>query len=93
MKKLGTLLYRTNGDLLTSLSLSLYKATHVKANHMGKGSKISKQESPSYDPAIAYNNINSCIHKQIQKNLSADLKTPYSYDKFDVDKLVSETEP
>ena len=87
VKKLGTLLYR-------NLTLPLLiKAAHIKANHMGKDSDISKQESPSYDPAIVYDNINSCIHKQIQKNLSADLKTPYSYDKFDVDKLVSETDP
>ena len=48
VRSLGTLLYRTNGDLLTSLTLSLHKGTWIKSEN---NDKSSEHKSPSHDPA------------------------------------------
>ena len=65
VRKLGTLLYRTNGDLLTPLTLSLLEC--VKSSDNGKIG----DESQDFTNAFA--RINSCIHNEIHKHLSADL--------------------
>ena len=86
VKKCGTLLYRTNGDIFVSLSLSL---------HTQKG--VENKDTPSTkafpDHNEAYDEINSCVHQQIQKFLAADLRALYLFDELDIDKLVLEIDP
>ena len=49
---------------------------------------------PQKESLKAYcDKINSRIQNEIHKRISADLKNTYSYDSFDIDKLVSETDP
>ena len=69
-RRMGILLYRKNGDLLTSLTLSLHKGTCVK-------STSGEHKSPSHDTAKVYDRKNSCIHDEIHKYLSANLKNTF----------------
>ena len=65
VRKVGTLLYWTNGDLLTPLTLSLHSVL--------KSSDNGKIGDESQDFTNAFARVNSCIHNEIHKHLSADL--------------------
>ena len=65
VRKVGTLLYRTNGDLLTPLTLSLHSVLSQDRQW--------QNGDESQDFTNAFARINSCIHNEIHKHLSADL--------------------
>ena len=86
VKKLGTILYRSNGDLLTTLSLSLHK----------QKSKPQKCNCTCNDPISTKNysdKINTHIHQQIRKYLAADVSIPFEFDQLNIDQLVAEIDP
>ena len=86
LKKLGTILYRSNGDLLTTLSLSLHK----------QKSKSQKCNCTCNDPISTKNysdEINTHIHQQIRKYLAADVSIPFEFDQLNIDQLVAEIDP
>ena len=86
LKKLGTILYRSNGDLLTTLSLSLHK----------QKSKPPKCNCTCNDPISTKNysdEINTHIHQQIRKYLAADVSIPFEFDQLNIDQLVAEIDP
>ena len=86
VKKLGTILYRSNGELLTTLSLSLHKQI----------SKPQKCNCTCNDPISTKNysdEINTHIHQQIRKYLAADVSIPFEFDQLNIDQLVAEIDP
>ena len=87
---MGTLLYRSNGDLLVSLSHVVYKSRHARCDHDEK-SRTSCTSRPLSPPPshVTLDDINLRIHQQIQKFLAADLNTLYPFDTLDIDTLVS----
>ena len=87
IKKHGTLLYRSNGDLLTALSNALYKGK------LKKDVTVHANATMEVHPTHHADEINALIHKQIQKILTADLTTTYRFDQIEVDVLVSEIDP
>ena len=87
IKKHGTLLYRSNGDLLTALSIALYKGK------LKKDVTAHANATMEVHPTHHADKINALIHKQIQKFLTANLTTTYRFDQIEVDVLVSEIDP
>ena len=87
IKKHGTLLYRSNGDLLTALSNALYKGK------LKKDVTAHANATMEVHPTHHADEINALIHKQIQKFFTADLTTTYRFDQIEVDVLVSEIDP
>ena len=83
----GTILYRSNGDLLTALSNALYKGKLKKYVTAHANATMEVHRTHHADE------INALIHKQIQKFLTADLTTTYHFDQIEVDVLVSEIDP
>lgn len=91
--RVRTPLYRSNGDVLASLSHLLYKYSHGRSDHGEKantGTCTSTVASPAH---VTLDEINSRVHQQIQKFLAADLNTPYPFDALNIDKLASEMDP
>ena len=68
VRKHGTLLYRSNGDLLVSLSHLVYKSRHARCDHDEK-SRTSCTSRPLSPPPshVTLDDINLRIHQQIQK--------------------------
>ena len=87
IKKHGTLLYRSNGDLLTAHSNALYKGK------LKKDVTAHANATMEVHPTHHVDEMNALIHKQIQKILTADLTTTYRFDQIEVDVLVSEIDP
>ena len=101
VRKDGTLLYRSNGDILASLSLALYKGVRRQDKHDSTYTytctctckcACTRTESSVVQSAIQ-DDINTRVHQQIQKFLAADLNVAYPFDKVDIDRLVSEIDP
>ena len=77
VRKLGTLLYRTNGDLLTALTLALHRGT---IEHAHNSREYTKSKEDPCDTIEAYcDKVNSSIHNEIRKHLSTDLKDIFLY--------------
>ena len=90
VRKHGTLLYRSNGDLLVSLSHLAYKSRHARCDHDEKSHTSCTSRPLSPPPShVTLDDINSRIHQQIQTFLAADLNTLYPFDTLDIDTLVS----
>ena len=76
-KKYGTLLYCTNGDVMTSLTIALYKGK--KEN----GAKLTEEQSGNTPCTSDYEfmmDINSRIHQQICNILQRDESNPLALD-------------
>ena len=103
VRKHGTLLYRSNGDFLASLSLALYKGVRRQDKHDSTYTctctckcTCTRTESSVVQSAVQsaiQDDINTRVHQQIQKFLAADLNVAYPFDKVDIDRLVSEIDP
>ena len=88
IRKHGTLLYRSNGDLLTSISHLLHK--HEKAENTDVSTSSSTQSIGLASPNAMLDDINSRLHQQICKFLADDLNAPYPVDVLDIQSLVSQ---
>ena len=91
IRKCGTLLYRTNGDLLKSLTVSLHTA-----NQKTKTKHVISQNTPSSQHCSATlfqpdqtKYVNSCLHKEISKLSAHDATNPFQFHTFDIDKAIS----
>ena len=60
VRKHGTLLYRSNGDLLASLSHLLYKSMHGRSDQQEKPRSI-----PAAPTCMTLDEINSGVHQQV----------------------------
>ena len=90
IRKHGTLLYRNNGDLLTTISNVLYKSMSERgANASVSGCTCGSEPQP----ALVLEDINSRLHQQIQRFLAADLKAPYPAHAINIASLVSDIDP
>ena len=86
LKKLGTILYRSNGDLLAALTFSLHK----------QKAKPQKCNCKCNDPISTENysdEINTRIHQQIRNYLAADVTIPFEFHQLNIDQLVAEMDP
>ena len=90
IKKHGTLLYRSNGDLLTTISNVLYKSTSERGVNASVSGCTCGSEP---QPALVLEDINSRLHQQIQRFLAADLKAPYPAHAINIASLVSDIDP
>ena len=94
VKKYGTLLYRTNGDILATLATSLHKLS--KSSHEDHDSHFGTQNlslASSCNSQLVMDDLNSLVHQQIRKFLVADAREPYRFDKLEIDRLISEMDP
>ena len=89
VRKLGTLLYRRNGDLLTSLSLSLHKLAQTTSPAQ-KSQNSTKEAIHAREQDSEADDINTRIHQQVRHYLAADVKFPYRFDKLNINRLISE---
>ena len=89
LKKYGTLLYRSNRDVLYSLSVALYKLSRATQQ---KGSSCERNSNLTPDPQCL-NSLNSCIYQQIRKFLTADGVIPFRFDKLSIDSIISDIDP
>ena len=91
VKKYGTLLYRSNGDILHSLSVALRKLSRATQQ---EDSSCEKNSNLTSDPDQQYlNSLNTCIHQQICKFLTADAAIPFRFDKLVFDSIISDIDP
>ena len=92
IRKCGTLLYRSNGDVLVALTNALYKISRQKnvnstdSNEEDGTCEVHNTESIQ----IALTDVNSAMHEQIQVLLRADAKYPYQ---MDINTLISQINP
>ena len=102
VRKHGTLLYRSNGNLLLSISHLLYKSTQTsqQMNEEMREQKSDKEtESGTYielsnnTEQCSPDELNSLLHKQITRNLATDLNAPYPFHALSIEKQVSEIDP
>ena len=80
MRKLGTLLYRTNGDLLTSISLALHNLAIVISQDTNNSMQHRDVETHVAKPSSKEDDINSHMHQQVRLYLAADMAVPYRFD-------------
>ena len=92
VRKHGTLLYRSNGDLLSFISHLLYKSTHMSRNDEVKAQMGTCTVSSTTKPC-KLNELNSLLHKEIRRFLATDLNTPYPFHALNIERLVSEIDP
>ena len=91
VRKHGTLLYRSNGDL-SFISHLLYKSTHMSRNDEVKAQMGTCTVSSTTEPC-KLNELNSLLHKEIRRFLATDLNTPYPFHALNIERLVSEIYP
>ena len=85
VKKYGTLLYRTNRDVLYALTCALYRSFEKKTSDDNTNLNIDGI-LPTQRVML---NLNSCIHKQVRKFLADDAAMPFQFDKLDIDTMIS----
>lgn len=97
VRKHGTLLYRRNGNLLTSISHLLYKSAHENCDNEVKactGTWMCKTQSHEPSPLhTTLDDINSRLHQQVKRFLATDLNAPYPAEALDIKCLVSDIDP
>lgn len=91
VKKHGTILYRSNGDIMKSLSVSLHKSTNCTAySHCSEASHTS---APNVEHVAVAQDINTMMQQQIHGYISKDAVMPYRFDQMDIDKHISDLDP
>ena len=91
VRKHGTLLYSSNGDL-SFISHLLYKSTHTSRNDEVKAQMGTCTVSSTTEPCNL-NELNCLLHKEIRRFLATDLNTPYPFHALNIERLVSEIDP
>ena len=91
VKKYGTVLYRTNGDILATLAASLHKLSKPSPKDCD-GSQNLSLDNPS-DSQLVIGDLNSRVHQQIRKCLPVDAITPYRFDQLELENRISEMDP
>ena len=98
VRKYGILLYRTNGDIITSLTISLHKLSSANTQLQEPTStcNIPKPSKPTLskpDQDMVMDNLNTHMHQQIHQFLKADSASPFRFDTLDIDNIISELDP
>ena len=88
VRKHGTLLYRSNGNLHLSISHLLYKTT-LTSEQTSEEKDLVSACAVSTEPCNL-DDLNSLLHKEIKRYLAADLSTPYPFHAVNIKRLVSE---
>lgn len=87
-RKFGTIIYRSNSDLVPALSHALWKI-----RNMSKGQDTDVGiEKPSQSLDVL-DKVNEKAHSRIKTLLSQCTEHPYEYDKIDIDKMIEDTDP
>lgn len=89
VRKHGTLLYRSNGNLHLSISHLLYKTAQTSEQTSEEKEKLVGAYTVSTEPCNL-DDLNSLLHKEIKRYLAADLNTPYPFHAVNIKRLVSE---
>lgn len=94
IRRCGTLLYRTNGDVLTALTVALHKGTtdnNVNLTESDQRNTMSLTDSDQEDIASSaqrvMDDMNSRIHKQISKILN---RNKMMLHKLDIDREIAD---
>ena len=90
IRKCGTLLYRSNGDILLALSNALYVSSKPKNAACNEGESIDEANHNGDNMHIVIHNISGAKHDQIHMFLRADDKKPYQFDELDISTIVSQ---
>ena len=96
IRKCGTLLYRSNGDILLALTNALHKLHRpavAECTPRNVGESVDAAHTETDCMKIALNDISSAMHDQIQVFLKEDAKCPYHFDQVDISSLVSQINP
>ena len=96
IRKCGTLLYRSNGDILLALTNGLHKLHRpaiAECTPRNVGESVDAAHTETDCMKIALNDISSAMHDQIQVFLKEDAKCPYHFDQVDISSLVSQINP
>ena len=98
VRKYGTLLYRTNRNVLVALTNALHrlsnlnKQTREQSNREGDSSATCTPHNTD-DMQVALNEVNREMHDQIQIFLKSDAVCRYRFDQLDINALVSQINP
>ena len=96
IRKCGTLLYRTNGDILVALTNALYKLSHytrlVSAECNSEGEHPAKMHTTE-NTQVDLDDVNCAMQSQIQLFLKSDAICPYRFDQLDINSLVAQINP
>jgi hypothetical protein len=79
IRKCGTLLYRSNGDIILALTNALYASTRQAVSACSEKGGRNTAHCDSDNTQTVLNSISSAMHDQIQVFLKADDKHPYRH--------------
>ncbi len=93
VKKHGTILYRTNGDILLALSKALHKQKNCSTE---ENPTIATTEELSNDSVLldkAAECLNKSFQTQIRKYLLEDKVAPFQFDQLNIDNCIADLNP
>ena len=90
VRKYGTLVYRTNSDLILLLSEAMWKLRSIESasgERPGEGVCADKPNTNQLD------HINRVVHSQIKTFLAKDAQSPFEYGEITLDDLIQQIDP
>ena len=94
-RKYGTLLYRTNSDLLSPLTQALWRLRNLSKPHTVQQDQSDSASFTQHvtSKAKVFDELNEQIHSQIKRQLEKDAESPFEYHDLDIDKFLGDTNP
>ncbi len=89
-RKFGTMIYRSNSDLIPALSHALWR---IRSMTKSTEDPEMLESTTTAQQLNVLDDLNERAHSSIKKSLSNYTENPYEFKSFDIDKLVEQTDP
>ena len=89
-RKFGTIIYRSNSDLVPALSHALWKIRNMPKDQESGTDIGIETTSQSLD---VLDKLNEKAHSRIKTLLAQCTEHPYEHDKINIDKMIEDTDP